>query len=92
MVIYGTGEPAELAHISLRELGLEPMAVFDGVAVGHFLGIAVRPLTDHSLVAYDLMIVASLERPGPLVARLVEVGVPEKSCALRSPSGLRRMI
>ena len=88
VAIYGTGEPAELAYLSLRELGVEPVAIFDGEADGHFLGMAVRPLTEHLSVAYDLMVVATLERPGRLVARLINAGVPEgKLCTLRPSAG-----
>ena len=88
VAIYGTGEPAELAYVSLRELGLEPVAIFDGAADGLFLGMVVRPLTEHVSVVYELMIVATLEHPGPLIARLVDAGVPEeKLCTLRPPVG-----
>jgi len=83
IAIYGTGEPAELAYISLKELGLEPVAVFDSKAGGAFLGMPVRPLSEHTSVDYDLMILASL-RPGPPVTRLLEAGVPKgKLCTLR---------
>ena len=88
VAIYGTGEPAELAFISLRELGLEPVAVFDGEAGGRFLGMAVHALTEHRDVAYDLMIIASLDHPEPFIARLVDAGVPEeKLCTLRPAAG-----
>ena len=84
IAIYGTGEPAELAYISLKELGLEPVAVFDGKAGASFLGMPVRPLSEHTSVDYDLMIVASLGQPGPRVTRLLQAGVPEaKLCTLR---------
>jgi DNA-binding MarR family transcriptional regulator len=84
VAIYGTGEPAELAYMSLKELGLEPVGVFADAADGLFLGMPVRPLTEHGAVVYDLMVVASLENPAPLIARLVEAGVSEaKLCTLR---------
>jgi DNA-binding MarR family transcriptional regulator len=86
VAIYGTGEPAELAYLSLKELGLEPVAIFDGEPNGDFLGMAVRPLAEHTSVAYDLMIVATLDRMGTLEARLVDAGVPHvKICSLRPP-------
>ena len=66
MAIYGTGEPAELAYLSLKELGLEAVAVFDGGAGGEFLGMPVRPSTDHTSVTCDLMIVASWTAQGRL--------------------------
>ncbi len=67
VAIYGRGEAAELAYLSLREVGLEPVAIFDennGRAVRIFLGMPVRPIAEHEQVAYDLMIVATLERVG----------------------------
>ena len=83
VAIYGTGEPAELAYISMRELGLEPVAVFDGRAGGVFLGMPVRPISDHDAVAFDLMIVARLDHPGALIASLVGAGLSEdKLCPL----------
>ena len=89
IAIYGTGEPAELAYISLKELGLEPVTVFDIKKAGpSFLGMPVRPLSEHTSVDYDLMIVASLGQPGPRLTRLLEAGVPEaKLCTLRPTVG-----
>ena len=84
IAIYGTGEPAELAYISLKELGLEPVAVFDAKAGGSFLGMPVRPLSEHSSLDYDVIIVARLGQSGPSVARLLQAGVPKaKLRALR---------
>jgi DNA-binding Lrp family transcriptional regulator len=84
VAIYGRGEAAELAYLSLKECGLEPVAVFD-VEGGHdFLGMPVRPVSEHFDVAYDLMIVATLESSGHQVAALVKDGVPtEKLFPLR---------
>jgi DNA-binding MarR family transcriptional regulator len=88
VAIYGTGEPAELAYMSLKELGLEPVAVF-GEPDQSFLGIEVRPISDHPAVAYDLLIVATLRDPTLLVTRLLDAGVPSaKLCTLR-PSSAR---
>src|SRR5262245_44005244 len=77
VAIFGRGEAAELAYLSLKEAGLEPVAVFD-VDGGHeFLGMPVRPITDHTAIDYDLMIVATLERSAQqLFALLVGRGVP----------------
>jgi hypothetical protein len=76
VAIYGRGEPAELAYLSLKESGLEPVAVFDADGGGTFLGMPVRRITEHGEVDYDLMIVASLERPSPQLAELTRHGVP----------------
>jgi DNA-binding MarR family transcriptional regulator len=84
VAIYGRGEAAELAYLSLRELGLEPVAVFDEDNGHEFLGMQVRPIVEHDQVAYDLMIVATLERSGNQLAVLSQCGVPkEKLVPLR---------
>src|SRR5262245_60714948 len=44
IALCGTGEAAELAYLTLRELGLEPTAAFDRSAGGQFLGLPVRAL------------------------------------------------
>jgi len=76
VAIFGRGEAAELAYLSLRESGLEPVAVFDIEGGDLFLGMPVLPLVEHRNVNYDLMIVASLEKPPSYVATLLGEGVP----------------
>jgi DNA-binding Lrp family transcriptional regulator len=100
VAIFGRGEAAELAYLSLREFGLEPVAIFeDNGGAGHsngsnvFLGMPVRPLTEHDQVAYDLMIIATLERPGSQLAVLAQSGVPkEKLFPLRNDGTARRIV
>jgi len=76
VAIYGRGEAAELAYLSLKEYGLEPVAVFDADGGHRFLGIPVRPIGEHDQVTFDLMIVATLESSGEKVAALIKDGVP----------------
>ena len=76
VAIYGRGEAAELAYLSLKEFGLEPVAVFDVDGRREFLGMPVRPLAEHEQYAYDLMIVATLERSGTALAALIRLGIP----------------
>ena len=76
VAIHGTGEAAELAYLSLRELGLEPAAVFGG-AGQTFLGAAVRPISEAASVDFDAVIVATFDRPEPMVSELVGQGVAE---------------
>ena len=84
VAIYGRGEAAELAYLSLKECGLEPVAIFDLTAGPEFLGMTVRAISEHVEVNYDLMIVATLERSGQQVATLLSDGVPlEKLFPLR---------
>ena len=84
VAISGSGEAAELAYLSLKESGLEPVAVFDKEGGRDFLGMPVLPMTDHARVEYDLIIVATLDRSGQQLADLLSVGVPrEKLFPLR---------
>jgi DNA-binding Lrp family transcriptional regulator len=77
VAIYGRGEAAELAYLSLKESGLEPVAIFDASSGPEFLGMPVRPIAEHGDVHYDLMIVATLGKDGTQVADLLRVGVPQ---------------
>jgi hypothetical protein len=94
VAIFGRGEPAELAYLSLKESGLEPVAVFDVEGGGTFLGMPVRAISEHAEVDYDLMIVASLERAAPQLLQLTGHGVPaEKLFPLRrEPASLPRRV
>ena len=78
VAIYGRGEAAELAYLSLREVGLEPVAIFDEANGHEFLGIPVRPIAEHEEVAFDLMIIATLERSGAQLATLLKLGIPKE--------------
>ena len=75
IVLYGAGEAAELAYLTLREFGIEPTGVFteaDGVT---FLGQPTRPVTALPGSVYDAVVVATFERPEPHVAELVRIGI-----------------
>ena len=76
IAVYGTGEAAELAYLSVTELGLELVAVFDSADAGRFLGHTVRDIEAHDQVDFDLLIVATLGPADPIVERLVELGIP----------------
>ena len=82
--LYGTGEAAELAYLTFREFGLEPVGVFSRVTGGTFLGYPVRPLAELSAAGYDGVVVATFEAPEPQLAELEAGGVPsEKLVTLR---------
>ena len=73
--IYGTGEAAELAYLSLKEHGLEPAAIFDGTGTREFLGMRVYDISTHADIQFELMIVATLDNPQSLIDVLVEHGL-----------------
>ncbi|HEX8029072.1 MAG TPA: hypothetical protein VF491_11450, partial [Vicinamibacterales bacterium] len=76
VAIYGCGEAAELAYLSLKESGLEPVAVFDRTSGPDFLGMPVRPIAEHASVEFDLIIVATLDGSSRRAAEIIELGVP----------------
>jgi DNA-binding Lrp family transcriptional regulator len=95
VAIYGTGEAAELAYLVLRELGLEPAAVFDERAGGRFLGLPVRAISEHADVEFETLIVGTLDKAKKTSQELIKRGVPpEKLLLLRADvavPGLRRV-
>jgi len=82
IAIYGTGEAAELAFLLLKELGLELVAVFDVQSGGRFLGLPVKNIHDHHTIAYDVLIVALLEKTTKTAKLLVAAGVPRTKLLL----------
>jgi DNA-binding MarR family transcriptional regulator len=80
VAFYGTGEAAELAYLTLRELGLEPVAVFGAEPGGGFLGFPVRPVEDLAADEFDAVVVATFDRPEAAIDLLVARGVPRAKC------------
>jgi DNA-binding MarR family transcriptional regulator len=78
--LCGAGEAAELAYLTLREFGLEPVGVFDRESGGQFLGFPVRALAEVSGEEIDGVIVATFDRPEQRVAELGRLGVPAGKC------------
>jgi DNA-binding Lrp family transcriptional regulator len=91
IAIFGRGEAAELAYLSLKEFGLEPIAIFDQQGGDSFLGMRVRPIADHSQVPYDLIVVASFDPSGAPVDDLIRFGIDRaKLFPLRQQPGEAR--
>ncbi len=88
IAVYGVGEAAELAYLSLKEQGLEPVAVFAAEGGGTFLGMPVRGLDECALVAFDRLIVGTLDKPDVLVARLARAGVPAAKLLMLMPTAI----
>jgi len=77
VAIFGSGEAAELAYLSLKESGLDPVAVFDTEGGREFLGMPVMPIAGHRTVDFDLIIVATLDPSGQQQQELLDIGVPK---------------
>jgi len=87
VALCGAGEAAELAYLTLRELGLEPVGVFAGEAGAQFLGFTVRPLGDLAGEDVDVVVLATFDPPAPHLATLRALGVPsERVVTLRRPA------
>ena len=85
VAIYGTGDAAELVFLLLREMGLELVAVFGPEPDGRFLGLPVHAIADHEGVAYDVLIVAVLDRPAGTAKLLRQSGVPPSKMLMLRP-------
>lgn len=87
--IQGPTEAAELAYLALRERGIEPEAILARQGDGVFLGMTVHPLSHHAHLQYDVIVVATLERPERIQDELIGSGVPPEKLVLLTPSRIR---
>ena len=87
IALCGTGEAAELAYLTLKEFGLEPVGIFAGDGGGHFLGLPVRPVAELPTADVDGIVVATFEQAERHLAELVRLGIPpQKFLTLRRPA------
>ena len=87
IAVYGVGEAAELAYLSLKEQGLEPVAIFAAEAGGTFLGIPIHGLDECAHIPFDRLIVATLDKPDALLKQLAQVGIPSAKLLMLKPTG-----
>jgi DNA-binding Lrp family transcriptional regulator len=77
IVICGTGELAELAYISLREMDLTLVGFVDGDK-GTFLSYPLWPVETLPNWEFDTVLIADLEEAKELQARIIKAGVPRE--------------
>jgi hypothetical protein len=89
IALYGAGEAAELAYLTLREFGLQPVAVYVNGAQGQFLDLPVRPVQDLREEDVDLVIVASFDPPSKHLPLLGGTGFPREKLVfvVKAPAG-----
>lgn len=77
ILLCGTGELAEIAFLTIHEMGLELTGIVDEPPLQrlHFLGHPVQGLDTVQVAAFDRVIVASLRWPDGGAARLASLGV-----------------
>ncbi len=89
VLLYGSGEVAEIAALVIWELDLTVEYVVDDMKPGvTFLGQKVRTLAEISDMEFDWLVLAVLNGSEVLKARLRDLGVPdERIVALTEDSG-----
>jgi DNA-binding MarR family transcriptional regulator len=88
VALCGTGEAAELAYLTLREAGLEPIGIFAHAPNGPFLGMPVRAVSTLADDEFDALVLATFDRPEAEIAALTALGIPKgKILGLRPPAG-----
>jgi DNA-binding MarR family transcriptional regulator len=87
VVLYGRGEAAELAYLTLRELGLDPVGIFASEPGGTFLGMPVRDVRELVPGEIDVVVVATFDKPKLHVPALSALGIPaDKLLTLQPPA------
>jgi DNA-binding MarR family transcriptional regulator len=91
VALYGTGEAAEIAYLTLKEFGFEPVGVFAREGGGQFLGSPVRALAELDPDEVDGVILATFDRPEPYLDELAGHGLPsERIITIRRPAAATR--
>lgn len=91
MALYGTGDAAELAYLTLRELGFELAGVFDKRGGRLFLGTPVQDRAELADASYDRIIIATFEEPDRQLAALGRLGIAlDRVVVLGAPPRFRK--
>jgi len=77
IVVYGTGELAELAYLTLREMDLTLVGFVDGGQGQTFLSYPLWSVEALSNWNYDSVLIADLTDTKKIHARLLRAGVPK---------------
>jgi len=84
LVIYGTGELAELAYLTLREMDLVLVGFVSGQE-GTFLSYPLLPVEVLSDCDFDAILIAELESVEKARARIVQAGIPKEKVVTLLP-------
>jgi hypothetical protein len=85
VVIYGTGELAELAYLTLREMDLTLVGFVDGKQGQEFLSYPVWPMEDLGTWQFDAVLIAGLEDAKKAQGLLLQAEVPRDKIVSLSP-------
>ena len=87
IVVYGTGELAELAYLTLREMDLTLVGFVDGGQGQTFLSYPLWPIEALAGWSYDALLIADLTDTKKIHARLIRAGVPKDKIVTLGFSG-----
>nr|MBI3612708.1 winged helix-turn-helix transcriptional regulator [Nitrospirota bacterium] len=76
VVIYGTGELAELAYLTLREIDLTLVGFVEGKEGRTFLSYPIWPVEALPKWEFDAVLIADLEGVAKIRARITQTGIP----------------
>jgi len=85
VVIYGTGELAELAYLSIREMDLTLVGFVDEKEGQTFLSYPLWPVQFLSTWSYDALLIADLAQADKVQAQLIREGVPKDKIVTIGP-------
>ena len=77
ILLYGTGEVAEIAYLTMQEMDLNLVGMVDGEnGRGKFLGVPVISPADLSLIPFDRIVIADFSSREKIQQQLQALGVP----------------
>ena len=89
VALYGTGEAAELAYLTLREIGVDPIGVFADGNGAMFLGMRVAPVAELADADVDQIVVAKFTIADEELATLRKLVPRDRLIFLRAPAPAR---
>lgn len=89
ILLCGVGELAEIAYLTMQEVGLLLVGVVDEQpAREHFLGYRVFQLQAAAETSYDCLLITSLRKQPELVKRLLDLGVSSDKLIILPQPGM----
>lgn len=89
IVLYGTGEMAEIAFVLMQQHGLQVVAVVEEPLNGQtaFMHLPVTPLADVAARSFDWVLIASFKDNRKIIQQLSQCGVTEEKIITISEEG-----
>ena len=78
IVIYGAGELAELAYLTIREMDLTLVGFVNGQQDQTFLSYPLWPIESVSNWQFDALLITDIQEAKQIQARIVREGIPKE--------------